>query len=221
MKLQTEQNSNYIKHEALKVTVISVVIFLCHIFYLMLGKFDMERHPVAIDLDYSIPFIKEFIVPYLLWYVLIIATFMCYLIHEHKDLIEIGLYDIAGLVICCLIFVIYPTEITFRPEHIDGNDIFSRVIRGMFNADGPYSVIPSMHCYEATVAFVGIMRSRYFSNKTWAKVAGAILMVSIWMSTLFIKQHSILDMFAGIGLALVLIPLIGLVRRKITEKGCK
>ena len=221
VKLQREDRSNNIKHKALLVTVISITVFVLHIVYLIPGRLDMQRHDIRIDLDYSIPFIKEFIIPYLLWYVLIIATFLCYLIHERRDLIEIGLYDIAGLVICCVIFFVYPTEIPFRPEVIEGSDVCSRVIRWMFNTDGPYSVFPSMHCYEATVAFVGIMTSRYFSRKTWAKVAGAILMVAIWASTLLIKQHSVLDMAAGILLALVLIPVIGAVRKRITEKRCR
>ena len=52
-------------------------------------------------------------------------------------------------------------------------------------------------------------------------MAGAILMVAIWASTLLIKQHSVLDMAAGILLALVLIPVIGAVRKRITEKRCR
>ncbi|MBR6443874.1 MAG: phosphatase PAP2 family protein [Firmicutes bacterium] len=219
MKPETEGSRN-IKHEALLVTLIAIAVFMCHILYLLLGRIDLERHDIRTGLDQAIPFVQEFVIPYLLWYVMIIATFLCYLIHESKDMIEIGIYDLIGLIICCAVFVIYPTEITFRPEYIAGSDFCSSVLRWMFNADKPYNVLPSMHCYEATAAFVGIMHSRYFSRKTWAKVTGAVLMVAIWMSTLFIKQHSVIDMAAGIALALILIPVIGIVRKKITEKGC-
>ena len=202
------------------MTVVSIAVFLCHMAYLMLGKVETERHDIQVDLDYASPFIKEFVIPYVLWYFFIIATFMCYLIHDHKDLVEIGIYDVTGLIICLLVFVIYPTEITFRPEVVEGSGMCSDLVRWIFSADRPYNVLPSAHCYEATAVFVGMMHSRYFSNKTWAKVTGGILMTAIWLSTLFIKQHSIIDMIAGIALALVLIPVIGIVSKKITEKGC-
>ena len=186
MKPEAEGNKN-IKHEALLVTVVSIAVFMCHMFYLLLGKVDTERHDIQVDLDYAIPFVKEFVIPYLMWYVFVIATFMCYLIHEHKDLIEIGIYDIIGLLICCFIFIVYPTDITFRPEYVGGSDLCSTLLQGIFNADRPYNVLPSIHCYEATAVFVGIMHSRYFSRKTWAKVLGAVIMVAIWLSTLFVK----------------------------------
>ena len=220
MKPEGENSSKHFRHEALIVTIVSIAVFLCHMLYLTLGRVDLDRHDIQIGFDYAIPFIKEFVIPYMLWYVFIIATFMCYLIHDHKDLVEIGIYDITGLLICCLIFVIYPTDITFRPEYVEGSDMCSSLLRWIFDADNPYNVFPSIHCYEATAVFVGIMSSRYFSRKTWAKVTGAVLMIVIWLSTLFIKQHSVIDMIAGIALALILIPVIGIVRKKITEKGC-
>ena len=174
------------------MTVVSVAVFMCHMAYLMLGKIDTERHDIQVDLDYAIPFIKEFVIPYVLWYVFIIATFMCYLIHDHKDLVEIGIYDVIGLIICCLIFVIYPTEITFRPEVVDGNGLCSDLVRWIFSADRPYNVLPSAHCYEATAIFIGIMSSRighhiHFFSK-----------LSVWLMNTWGVDENNLAIFASI-----------------------
>ena len=218
VQLITDKTSRF-RNKLPLIIIVPVTIFILHFIYLIPGRLDMERHMVQTDFDLQLPFIKGFVLPYAFWYVFVIASYLVYLCHDHKDLVDTGIYDMTGLIICCLVFFIYPTEIGFRPEVIEGNDLCSGMLRWMFNADGPYSVLPSMHCYEATVVCVGILSSRHFRGKAWAKIAAVIIAVLICISTLLIKQHSILDLIAGVGLALVLIPVMDIVRKNITEKA--
>ena len=73
--------------------------------------------------------------------------------------------------------------------------------RLIYANDQPYNVLPSLHCYEATAihlaSFGGAAGRRY----TGLRAASAVIAVLICLSTLFVKQHSVLDLLSGCLLA--------------------
>ena len=73
--------------------------------------------------------------------------------------------------------------------------------RLIYANDQPYNVLPSLHCYEATAihlaSFGGAAGRRYKG----LRAASAVIAVLICLSTLFVKQHSVLDLVSGCLLA--------------------
>ena len=71
-----------------------------------------------------------------------------------------------------------------------------------YKYDTPTNVFPSMHVYNAIGGAFSISYSKRFS-KGW-KINSHVIAVSIVLSTMFIKQHSVTDVVSGIALALVM-----------------
>ena len=64
------------------------------------------------------------------------------------------------------------------------------------------NVLPSLHCYEALSIHLSTFRSRFGGKHPVLRAASAVLVLLICLSTVFIKQHSAVDLAAGCALAI-------------------
>ena len=64
-------------------------------------------------------------------------------------------------------------------------------------------VFPSLHCYEALCAHLTAFASPGMRGKRRLRAASAVLVVLICLSTVFIKQHSVIDLAAGCAAAVI------------------
>ena len=99
---------------------------------------------------------------------------------------------------------------SIRPDFaaLGRDNIAIHLVKFIYAADSPpRSVMPSMHCSVAVALFFAVIQSESLAYKKWPKICAGILSFLIVLSTVFIKQHSILDLFAGVmfGLAAALI----------------
>ena len=60
-------------------------------------------------------------------------------------------------------------------------------------ADTPTNLFPSIHVYNSLGAHFAVMNNETLSGKKWVRRGSLILCVSIILSTMFIKQHSMFD----------------------------
>ena len=58
---------------------------------------------------------------------------------------------------------------------------------------------------------IALAKNQWFKKHPWAIAVVTILTISICLSTVFVKQHSILDFFGSIVLSLLLYPLAYLI----------
>lgn len=163
-------------------------------------------------LDDYIPFVKEFVFVYVLWYPLMIGLALWLLWKDKRAFRRYGWLTIIGLTASVIIFFIIPSGQDLRPE-ITGNDIASRLVRGIYSADTNTNVLPSMHVVGTLAAMRAAFDTDSFKKK-WPKWLICLLGVGINASTVLIKQHSILDIFAGIALVAVIYPFVYIIPRK-------
>ncbi len=90
-----------------------------------------------------------------------------------------------------------------RPT-ITGNDIFSRIVDGIYTIDTPTNVAPSMHVLNSIAIHIGLTGYEPFKKRLGLRLISLILMVIISVSTVFVKQHSILDGLWAIALSIAL-----------------
>ncbi|MEG0365483.1 MAG: phosphatase PAP2 family protein [Coprobacillus sp.] len=154
-------------------------------------------HDVYIGIDAALPFIAEFIYPYVYWYLFIAGT-VVYLFFTHKDEFYKCIAALfIGMTICLIIFTIYPTSFDHRPEVITGNPLTQYLLNFIYTADKSQNVCPSIHVYNSIVCAVALIKCVDFKNNRFIQVFAIISAVSITLSTMFIKQHSIIDALAA------------------------
>ena len=105
----------------------------------------------------------------------------------------------TGTLLFCLIF---PNGQNLRPAEFTDPNIFTWLVGRLYHADTNTNVIPSMHVLGCMAAVFGLFRCR--CTPRWAKIGVIILTVLINASTVFIKQHSILDVIIALIVSVVL-----------------
>jgi len=150
-------------------------------------------------LDDYIPFLEGFIVPYCCWYPLLFCVGVYLMVFDVPEFKRYMWFLILGCGLSLLFCVIFPNGQDLRPASFDHDNLYTRLIAGIYAADTNTNVLPSMHvvgCFAAAVAACrsGMLR-RY-------RPLVIVVAVAISLSTVFVKQHSVLDIFAGIALAL-------------------
>lgn len=185
--------------------------------YFLTSFIDCERTLIYCPLDDLIPFVPAFIIPYILWYAYVPLVLALVYFGSPEHFRRQCLTFLGGALFCILVFVIYPTAVDFRPDP-RGNDIFSALCRLIFSSDRPVNVLPSLHCYEALHVHLSAFAIPKFRKMTWLRVTSAVITVLICMSTVFVKQHSVIDVFAGCAVAAVAAIIFNIGRNKNDNK---
>jgi len=164
---------------------------------------SVPRYTMYSKVDDYIPFVSIFVVPYMLWFAYIAVTMVYFCFKSKEDFLLLSIFMFAGMTICLIIYTLFPNGQNLRPE-IVGNDIFSRIIKWLYDFDTPTNSAPSMHVLNSIAVHISIARYDGFKNNKVIKAGSFVLMVSIILSTVFIKQHSIMDVMYGILLSVIL-----------------
>ena len=99
------------------------------------------------------------------------------------------------------IYAVFPNgQLLRRP--IVGDDLFSEMVRLLRKTDTPTNVCPSIHVFVTVTVALAAARSRAMARQRLLKGALMVLCVLICMSTVFLKQHSIVDVALGTALGL-------------------
>jgi membrane-associated phospholipid phosphatase len=101
----------------------------------------------------------------------------------------------AGMTLFIIICLVYPNAVDLRCQIPDRNNIFMGFIKYLHSIDTPTNVLPSLHVYDALVVAAGLHLT--FKDKKIMLVLSDILTVLIVLSTMFIKQHSIIDVIGA------------------------
>ena len=93
-----------------------------------------------------------------------------------------------------IIFILFPTYVKAVP--LQGNDIFTFLLRIIHENWGRYDAFPSGHIYITTL--LALFFSRWYPH--W-KLLWILILVIVSFSTLFTGQHYILDVIGGYAVA--------------------
>ncbi|MDD4125417.1 MAG: phosphatase PAP2 family protein [Eubacteriales bacterium] len=153
-------------------------------------------HIISMSLDDSIPFCEYFIIPYVLWYFFIgFATFYT-LWKSKKDFIHLSSMIYLGMFGSMIICTVYPSWHNLRPDLADmNNNIFTWMIKRLWEIDNPAVIFPSMHVLVAVLITIALIRADCMKGRTRWKVGFVIYTILVSASTVYTKQHSIKDVF--------------------------
>ena len=170
-------------------------------------QIHMPHILVHCRLDDLIPFCKYAAIPYFAWFPWIPFT-LFYLLYKapRGDFWRLCLPLFTGMTMALLFYAIVPNGLALRPRFVPGSDIFARLVRAIYRSDTPMNVCPSIHVFNSVTLMLAYYRSSIFDapRRRWMRPAAMVLCVSITMSTMLLKQHSVIDVVFGLLLALTL-----------------
>jgi len=186
-----------------------VFIYLIWFFYLNQISAD-SFHPVYLPFDDLIPFNEWFIIPYYIWFAYVPLVVGYFFFTSVKDFYHCTAYLFIGMTICLIIYTIYPTGIYFRPDlaSLDRNNILTLMTKVIYTVDMGTNACPSIHCFNSIGLWISIHKSERLHNKKGIQAASFVLSFLICLSTMFVKQHSIIDVIAAMVLAVVMYILV-------------
>ena len=170
-------------------------------------QIHMPHILVHCRLDDMIPFCKYAIIPYYLWFPWIPFT-LFYLLYKapREDFWRLCLPLFTGMTMALLFYAMVPNGLALRPRTVPGTDIFAQSVRMLYRSDTPTNVCPSIHVFNSVTLMLAYYRSAVFDapRRRWMRPAAMALCVSITLSTMLLKQHSVIDVVFGLLLALAL-----------------
>ena len=141
---------------------------------------------------------------------LLAGTQIWSLFASKKDFLRLAFVMFLGNTICLGIYWIAPNGISLRPDTVPDN-IWGWMVGLLYQADTPTNVCPSIHVSSSVAIALTGWNSELLKGNKWLRLFLAVWTVLICASTLFIKQHSIIDVFWGTVVSLVLFGVLCLI----------
>lgn len=171
-----------------------------HFFVWLESRTNLHFTEIHCFIDDIIPFCEVFIIPYLLWFIyVILIIFYLFIQTDHlEDFYRCFFTLMLGMTTCLFIYYIFPNMQQMRPTEFEHPNIFTDTIGFIYAKDTDTNVFPSIHVFNSVAVHTGFATSHGFRKKTGCKRASLILCILICLSTMFLKQHSFLDVAGGL-----------------------
>ena len=142
-------------------------------------------HVIYSSLDSLIPFCEYFIVPYFLWFAFVPAIMIYLLFADEAAFRRTSLILMAGMLFFLITSTIYPTILYLRPTELPNDNIFCHVA-------------PSIHVFNTLVVLEALHTCRgKLARNPLVLIAANVLSLLIILATMFLKQHSVLDVLSA------------------------
>lgn len=168
------------------------------ILFVIAEKLVVSNYWVSyLPVDDSIPFCEWFIFPYIAWYLFLVVPGLILLFRDpegfQRYMTLIGIGFLSAVIFC----MIFPNGQDLRPDPLPRSNIATWLVSRIYAADTNTNVCPSVHvigCYAvAYTAWKRLPKNR--RGWRYPAIAASVL---ISASTVFVKQHSILDVLVAI-----------------------
>lgn len=178
------------------------IIYLSWFFHLENTK-SLHYTEIHTALDDSIPFLEIFIIPYLGWFLYCsVFFFMFLLMYDLEDFFKMEAFFFSGMTLFLIISSVWPNIQYLRPAVMPRDNIFVHMVAHLYQTDTPTNLWPSIHVYNSIGTHIAVSNSNRYSKKV--KLFSFVFCVLIILSTMFIKQHSVIDVLGGILFAIII-----------------
>ena len=171
------------------------------VFYMLEWVFPQDYYrPMYHPLDSLIPFHEWFVIPYVFWYIYMAGSVAYTFFRDKAAFRQMMHFYMIVFGVSTVVFFLYPTCQNFRPAVFPRDNILTRTMGLLYSMDTNTNVCPSLHVSGAIGAALGFVATKRFSTRGW-KIINTLLAGSICLSTVFVKQHSVIDVFWGLVLS--------------------
>ena len=150
--------------------VIAYMIFYMCFFNYLEHRTGVQIHMLQMRADYSIPFCEYFIVPYLLWFPYVGLTAVYFTLFNDN---RTEFYQFA---------------------------VCMELVQHLYKIDTPTNVMTSLHVFNSVMCCTAIWESRSLRKNRLVRWSSWVLTVLIIAATMFLKQHTILDVVVALAM---------------------
>lgn len=143
-------------------------------------------------LDDHIPFCEGFLIFYASWYVAIVGMHLYTAFFDLDTFRRYTKFLIISMTISTIIIVLFPSCQELRPAAFPRDNFLTRVMGFIYTVDDNCGVFPSEHVIGAFAVLAAAMHCKTIRSPK-IRIAIGMLVALIAMSTVFVKQHSVLD----------------------------
>lgn len=166
--------------------------FFYMISFICLERSNAQPHLIHSVVDEYIPFCKYFIIPYVLWFGFIAASF-CYfafVCEEKREFYQFMGIMGAGLTAFIIISFVYPNGQELRPALGEGG-IFIQAVKLLYRLDTPTNILPSMHvfCYLIFYKFIPLYQKQllpFLTKKEILTIPNILSFLRLMLAVLFL-----------------------------------
>ena len=165
----------------------------------------VHYHIIHTWLDEQIPFCEYFIIPYFLWFGFNVAV-VAWIIFKGtvQETYKVSAVLMMGMTIFLVVSLIYPNKLDLRPDYVDTSSICGMLVSMLYKVDTPTNVLPSIHVFNTMALCFAVHGNRQLREKKLLTLAADIFGVMIILSTMFLKQHSVIDVSLGLVMSVML-----------------
>ena len=189
------------RYRVLVIMGIYMVVYLAAFFFLEQRK--TQYHIIRSGLDSYIPFCEVFIIPYVLWFFYVSLTVIYLCVKKSEEAGKFAAFLIIGMTAFIVISAIYPNGHRLRPQSFERDNIFTYMVSLLYQTDTSTNILPSIHVYNSIAVMIAVARAKEFRKHKLVSIAMQVLGVLIILSTVFLKQHSVVDVMLALILAAV------------------
>ena len=153
-------------------------------------------YPVWCPLDDVIPFNELFVIFYVGWYALIVWSLGYFLLFNPENFKGLQKFIIVTQSVAMVCYILFPTRQDLRPAEFPRENFLTWILGIIYTFDTNTGVCPSLH-----VAYSVGIASTWLKEKdasVWTRIFAVLFSLGVCISVAFVKQHSVVDIFAAI-----------------------
>ena len=178
-----------------KIIILIMILVAYQTFmYFMAKVTPVEVNLVGNYIDSKIPFVPQFIYAYISWYVMLLIVPYIFYKNNHNNFNKYYITTFICITVVAFIYFLFPT--TMNRADIVVSSISEYLVNIIYRIDTPVlNCFPSMHCLISFIfIYVAVSEKKLNIKK---KLIIVIWSVFVILSTLFVKQHVLVDMISA------------------------
>ena len=159
---------------------------------------EVDEYPImycALD-EYS-PFCEWFLIPYLFWFVFLVGMHLYTLLFDVHAFRRMMYFIILTYSAALVIFFLFPNTQHLRPAEFPRDNALTRFLQHFYQFDTNTNVCPSLHGVGSLAVLFASWDVKRFTAPGW-RAFFLVCAALISISTVFLKQHSVLDILAAL-----------------------
>lgn len=205
---------NMVDYRAFRFSKLNTPAFK-HLWYLLywplygLAFLTVERlwlrgsyYPIHCALDDRIPLCEYFLIPYMFWFVFLVGIHLYTLLFDVPSFVKLMRFIMVSYTIAIVVYILFPNCQELRPTEFARDNVFTRFLANFYQFDTNTNVCPSIHVIGSVAVAVAAWNTKGLNTPVWRTVFAATA-VLISVSTVFLKQHSVIDLLAAIPVCLI------------------